>query len=624
MKDIYEVVCSFPDNIFFEQLKGSKIEKTSYSEFDASVRSIAPKLKAYLVNREIAADSLVGIDMDNSPEWVVSFWAILAAGYKPLLINNRLDESINLQIIRDSGAQAVICDNPKRDIDITFSFIAALSETLAQDVWGDEFALTTSGTSGDPKIYLYDGRALSEQIFNSKYVVRRNFSITKGYKGSIKVLAFLPFYHIFGLVASLMWFSFFGRTFVFLSDLRPQTIQYACKRHGVTHFFAIPIVWNGVAAHVRRQAKKEGGSKSADLERGLGVSLKLQSIFPKFGRWLASNILLKKLRKRVFGQSLRFCISGGGYIKEEALRMFNGLGYSLYNGYGMTEIGIGSVELRKRANDRILGSVGKPFPSIEYRINDGGVLEVRGGSLYCKQIKGGKLVERSKKDWFNTNDVFVKDNEGNYYINGRKDDIIILPNGENIVPDLIEKKFELQYAKTYTVVGLNSGGVVEIVLLIYPEPKAARSQVDEMLLKVYEVNSTLPPHEKLSRVLITIEPLPVVMDTKVQRSRIRQMLDDKTLKYYAVDLGHYSDAKVVIDGNFEATLSGVIDVFCDVLKAGRDEVSGSSNFLLDLDGSSLEYFALLEELAKKFNITFDLEKGYLITPIEFASYIISN
>ena len=47
----------------------------------------------------------------------------------------------------------------------------------------------------------------------------------------------------------------------------------------------------------------------------------------------------------LFGKSVLFCISGGSYIKEDTLRLINGLGYPLYNGYGMTEAGVTSVEL---------------------------------------------------------------------------------------------------------------------------------------------------------------------------------------------------------------------------------------------------------------------------------------
>ena len=61
-----------------------------------------------------------------------------------------------------------------------------------------------------------------------------------------------------------------------------------------------------------------------------------------------------------------FCISGGSFLKESALQLFNGIGYPLHNGYGMSEIGIGSVELRDKPKYRNQGFIGRPFQNIEY------------------------------------------------------------------------------------------------------------------------------------------------------------------------------------------------------------------------------------------------------------------
>ena len=44
-------------------------------------------------------------------------------------------------------------------------------------------------------------------------------------------------------MASLLWFIFFGVTFVFLERYDSRSIQYACKVGRVTHFFAVPAVW---------------------------------------------------------------------------------------------------------------------------------------------------------------------------------------------------------------------------------------------------------------------------------------------------------------------------------------------------------------------------------------------
>jgi acyl-CoA synthetase (AMP-forming)/AMP-acid ligase II len=89
------------------------------------------------------------------------------------------------------------------------------------------------------------------------------------YNGSIKQLAFLPFYHIFGLFAVYYWFAFFGRTFVFLKDYSPDTIARTCRRHEVTHIFAVPLLWHTVEEKIQkgvRMMPEEGDSNVCNSE----------------------------------------------------------------------------------------------------------------------------------------------------------------------------------------------------------------------------------------------------------------------------------------------------------------------------------------------------------------------
>ena len=69
----------------------------------------------------------------------------------------------------------------------------------------------------------------------------------------------------------------------------------------------------------------------------------------------------------------------------------NGIGYNLHNGYGMSEIGITSVELRRKAAQRNQNAVGKPFDSVEYRLDDPGIPP--GKIITSDGRHGPKLVE---------------------------------------------------------------------------------------------------------------------------------------------------------------------------------------------------------------------------------------
>ena len=111
------------------------------------------------------------------------------------------------------------------------------------------------------------------------------------------------------------------------------------------------------------------------FEKGMRVSRAIGNL-PVIGK-LFSKTAFKELRENIFGESVQFMISGGSAISENVLEFFNAIGYHLANGYGMTEIGITSVELSK--NKKLLNSgwVGRPFSGVEYKIEDG-QLFVRG------------------------------------------------------------------------------------------------------------------------------------------------------------------------------------------------------------------------------------------------------
>jgi long-subunit acyl-CoA synthetase (AMP-forming) len=108
--------------------------------------------------------------------------------------------------------------------------------------------------------------------------------------------------------------------------------------------------------------------------------------------------MFKKVREQALGNTLVFLISGGALINEKYLRMLNGLGYSIHNGYGLTESGIVSVELSKKANKRNLTSVGIPFPNVLWRKTDDGTLEIKSDLVYKSQLHHGVTTSFNKDD----------------------------------------------------------------------------------------------------------------------------------------------------------------------------------------------------------------------------------
>ncbi len=440
-EDIFKCINHQEENTFSEELVGYKINKTTYKE--AKEASI---LMAHYFHDQITLDkgSYVGLMMENRKEWVFSFWGLLMAGYKPVLFNTRLGVVLNTEVVNLLKVKTIVTDTnvgiSSHELNIEGVNLEKYHDKPFDFMWENEIAITSSATSLNIKVCFYRGENISRQILNTHGIIAQNTIIMKHYNNELKQLAFLPFYHVFGLIATYFWFTFFSRTFIFLKDYSTDTILNTIKRHKVTHIFAVPLLWHGVYKEIMKQVNHMGEKTKKKFNRAIKFSLFVQNIFPKLGLRLAKR-MFKDVHKKLFGDSVFFLITGGSYINPEALRVINGIGYPLFNGYGMSEIGITSVDLSKRVKRRINGSIGQPFDSVEYRVEDD-ILYVRGTSLANFTVSNQGREEIKPDEWFNTQDIAHKENN-QYYLNGRKDDVVISINGEKNNPDIIEKRVVL-------------------------------------------------------------------------------------------------------------------------------------------------------------------------------------
>lgn len=621
LSTVYRYAFRFSDEVYFEQNDGERIYSETYREVQARVERLTNALHAALSDVEKGA--CVGLYLPNCPNWVVTFWAILRCGYRPLLLNTNAGESVVRSCLKRAGATHLISERTVAG----FTNLSAddLQEQThpAYEDWADEIVLCTSGTTGEPKLIVFDGKAVYAQIRNSGYVLKQNRSIASFYRGKMKLLAFLPFYHIFGLSAVLLWFSCFGRTMVFLPNLSPETIQNTCKLHGVTHIFAMPLFWNLISDAIYRTAKKTGQLEK--LEKGLRLSEKLQSgPFPRLGTRIVRKLLFGGVQEQALGRGVRFCITGGGTIRSKTLATINGIGYPLYNGYGMTEIGIACVELRKSAKRRNEGSVGKLFPSMEGELRnkdtDGsGTLFVRGNTCFVAELRDGRRIPHDPNEWFDTQDC-MRLSDGHLYFSGRQDDLINGENGERISPNEIEAAFGSPLLKNLCVVPTtDENGAVRITLVA--EPKSRNSyRMAKLMEDLKQANGTLTHTHRVDRVLIANEPLPLSLTMKVSNKEVRERLQSGTLSVTEADLSA-PVSKTAYEEGVEEIISEVIAIFARA--TDMEGVHADSHFVYDLGGDSLTFFSVVEELRALYGVDMDTNAD-LSTPRLCAAYLIKE
>jgi len=616
-ESLFEMMFSEKENIMYEKSVGYKIEYTSYGKAYSQAKSSAMKLKSILSGFE--HDAVVGLYMDNDVSWIVSFWAILAAGFRPLLLNIRLGDEIIDRVIENMSAIAVVSDGKEFPNLITINSTELMdtegispSESQPEGTpFGTEILVMSSGTTNFPKVCAYNGEAFFYQVSDTAVMIKQNAQVKKHYNGSLKLLTFLPFYHVFGLFAVYMWFAFFSRTFVHLADFSSNTVLNTIRRHEVTHIFAVPMFWNTVYSQAMKTISGRGEETAGKFAKGLALAEKLGDV-PLLGNLLI-KAAFKEVRENLFGDSICFLISGGSEISEEVLRFFNYIGYPLANGYGSTEIGITSVELSARRKVRSVGYVGKPLQSVEYKINENGELLVRGKTMAHRIFAGDEITEGGQ--WFNTHDL-AEYRDGRYFIGGRRDDLVISETGENLNPNVIEPLVRKDLAAEVALIGPKENGKVIPTLLVGAGKVLTEAAYEQIRAKVVGNLAENQLSSQIQRLVITQDPIMYPDEIKLNRSCLKKdyekgLIQEATPKKAAKSLSEESTA-----------IAYIRKLFAVALNKGEEELDADADFFLDYGGSSLDYFAILAKCKEDYSISFPTsENGSLNSINGLGEYI---
>lgn len=589
-KSLFEMMFSEKNNIMYEFSTGYRIVKKTYGEVHEEIIRLAGGLEDHL--SAFDKDAVIALYMDNSLEWIELFWSVILCGHNILLLNTRVGDDLLEKAITDSGAAAVITSGKTFSVPSVCASDIKASDTLSSfDKFADEVLVMSSGTTRNIKICAYTAEEFFRQICGSYEIIKECPAMKKHFKGELKLLTLLPFYHVFGLIAVYIWFGFFSRTFVELSSMAPRTLINTIKRHKVTHVFAVPLFWDTVYENTVNAVKERGEKTYSKFVKALAIEKKLHDI-PLIGRAF-SKLAFKEVRENLFGDSICFMISGGSAISEKVLSFFNGIGYRFANGYGMTEIGITSVELSNRKKYLYSGCIGSPIADCEYRINGDGTLSVRGGVTAKYIIENG--IKQNNDDWYDTEDLARCEN-GHYLILSRKDDIIISSNGENINPNLIEPHFAVGGVKNVCLIKSQKGGRITPVLLVSVDKYIGSDAFSALTDRIRKIAAEIKfPND--GKFCFTSAPLINDTEFKLNRLRLAEDFDNGRLK-------ELSSVRNTDDLSEEDGVSETVRLlFSTALNKPDAKIGADDDFFLDLDGTSLEYFALCAGIKEEFGVS---------------------
>ncbi|WP_030787050.1 AMP-dependent synthetase/ligase [Streptomyces sp. NRRL S-920] len=295
----------------------------------------------------------------------------------------------------------------------------------------------TSGTTGRPKGCVLTHRSFFAECGN---VVERLKPLFR--TGECSVLLFLPVAHVFGRlveVAALMAPIKLGHA----PDVKNLTDELASFRP--TMILGVPRVFEKVYNSARAKAQAEGKGKIFDkaadtaiaysraLDTSSGPSLGLRIKYKIFDKLVYSKL------RAVLGGRGEYAISGGAPLGERLGHFFRGIGFTVLEGYGLTE-SCAATAFNPWDRQKI-GTVGQPLPGSVVRIADDGEVLLHGEHLFSRYWNNEGATEEALADgWFHTGDIGTLDEDGYLRITGRKKEIIVTAGGKNVAPAVIEDR----------------------------------------------------------------------------------------------------------------------------------------------------------------------------------------
>ena len=231
----------------------------------------------------------------------------------------------------------------------------------------------------------------------------------------------------------------------------------------------------------------------------------------------AAGLPVDIVKKEVFGEQFHTICSGGAYLPPAYIDLFEKYGITIQQGYGMTECSpVISTNLKWNIKKE---SVGQLVPNCEAKTVDN-ELWVRGSSVMMGYYKMPEETAETLVDgWLRTGDLGYVDEEGFVFLTGRKKNLIITPNGENVSPEELENKIgENRLVKEVLV--RESEGVIEAE--IYPDMDYAGvkgiEDVEAEVKKIIDAyNRSAVAFKKVQRLKMRDTEFPKTPSKKIKR-----------------------------------------------------------------------------------------------------------
>jgi long-chain acyl-CoA synthetase len=344
-----------------------------------------------------------------------------------------------------------------------------------------------------------------------------------------RLLSVLPMHHTFEFSAGFLMPLVHGACIDYLEEVESESLAAALKDEGITGMVGVPALWQLLERKIYKNFSDAGPLVERAFDAAVDANRALRDKLPwDIG---AGKALFFPVHRKLGGR-MRLLISGGSALPADTMKSFRGLGFDLYEGYGMTEAA--PVLTVNRPGEKVIaGSVGKPLPGLDVKIDNPDATGV--GEVIAKgpNVMSGYFENQEATDatiingWLHTGDLGRIDADGNLYIVGRKKEMILGPSGENVYPDELEELYgDSPWVKEISVVGLpGDAGLETVAALVVPDyehdenaqRETVRENVREHIRKVAKAQAM---HKRIRTFHLWDFDLPKTSTRKVKRREV--------------------------------------------------------------------------------------------------------
>ncbi len=492
---VYNADRDYGDEIFLREYVNKQFRDTSFNEFRLRCDSLAVWINEHFDHRTHIA--LVGT---TSLEYLTAWFGVQCSGNVsvPIDTTNHID-NITDEIDRSDSEAVFIDDKHIKDIGLfrkhcpKVKYFIHLNKKYDDMLMLDDILREYSGRRPDVSVKENDvaailftsgttGRSKGVMLTHANLIDNTTCCRDDDYHGK-KLLTVLPIHHVYCLTLDILHSLWNGVTVCVNDSL--MHIPRNLKLFEPEYSTFVPMIAATILGKMQAAAKKIPDKRAIAAD--------------------------------VFGKNFIALFSGGAYLSPDIIRGYKEFGIDIAQGYGMTE-----------CSPRICtGIIGCTKPESVGKIVDGCEVKIVDGEIWAKSPSVMKGYYKDPEEtansltpdgWLMTGDLGHTDEDGYLYITGRKKNLIILSNGENVSPEELENRFAL-FAPIKEIIVYSRGE--QITAQIYPDPDYASDDIkSEIQQKVDEVNASFPPAKRIVNVIFRDREFEKTASRKIIRTKI--------------------------------------------------------------------------------------------------------